>query len=361
MAKDLNDRLLEGKPLDLEGEPWPESSPADPSQNTLEKPAMLHWDGDDPALYETEPPAREWLIRAGLEEHAPGFLSRGEVGILAAPGSSGKTWAMVALAIAVALGRPWLGYRTTAKGGRVALLMAEETRDELRRRIRAQAAAMYVRPGDLAGRLSWVTRADMPPEGPTLVYPVDGPFSSLAGSLSPFGQRVLASLHEKAQERGPWDLIIADPLSAFGPPDCEIDNASATATMRAIERLCELPGNPAVLVTHHTRKGAGKEGAAEADDIRGASGLVNRARWAATLSRLPPSDRWPGSRFTCLQVVKSNYAPDVDPLVYVHPAQAHGAIRAADPDERATVTPKRKADTMPIAKKKPVTREDTDG
>lgn len=362
MGKDLNDRLLEGKPLDLEGEPWPETPPeSPPTKYPGDKPTPLLWEGDDPALYETEPPPREWLIRAGLDEQSPGFLSRGEVGILAAPGSSGKTWAMVALAIAVAMGRPWLGYRTTPKKGRVALLMAEETRDELRRRIRAQAAAMYIRPGELAGRLSWVTRADMPPEGPSLVYPSDGPFSSLAGSLSPFGQRVLTSLQAKAETQAPWDLIIADPLSAFGPPDCEIDNASATATMRAIEKLCELPGNPAVLVTHHTRKGAGKEGSAEADDIRGASGLVNRARWAATLSRLPSSERWPGSRFTCLQVVKSNYAPDVDPLVYVHAAQAHGAIRAADADERAAVTPKRKTDAAPVTKKKPASREDSDG
>lgn len=340
MGKDQNDRLLEGKSLDREGEPW-EISPAEPAERPLsdrngtEEPAPLDWTGDDPAWFTARIPPREWLVRAGKDILCPGFLPRGEVGILAAPGSSGKTWALVALALAVATARPWLGYFTVSKPGRVVFLAAEETENEIRRRIQAQAAMMGINPEKLAGRLLVLDRSRLPPEGPALVRPLDPRFVQLGGELSTFGRRVFDDLQKRAELQGPWDLIVLDPLSAFGPPDCEIDNASATATMRAVEHLCTLPGEPTVLVAHHTRKGAGKDGAPEADDIRGASGLVNRARWAATLQKQPSP--WDGVRVTSLQIVKANYSAEVSPLVYLHPTSlpgqpsvgAGGAIREA--------------------------------
>lgn len=345
MAKDQNDRIREGKPLDREGEPWEDDEPPPRDRNGETEAAPLDWGGEDPAWFQAVIPPRDWLVRAGTMALSPGFLPRGEVGILAAPGSSGKTWALVALALAVATGKSWLGYQTFPKaGGRVALLIAEETEDEIRRRIRAQAAMMGIRMSELAGHLLVLDRNRMPPEGPTLVRPLESRMSAggISGELSTFGRRVLEDLNRKAVEAGPWDLVIADPLSAFGPPDCEVDNAAATATMRAIEQLCSLPGEPAVLVAHHTRKGAGKEGPVEADDIRGAGGLVNRARWAATLQKLPSP--WEGVRVTSLQVVKANYSAEVPPLTYLHPHQtdagnpAYGAIREAYTNERLKVT-----------------------
>jgi hypothetical protein len=113
--------------------------------------------------------------------------------------------------------------------------------------------------------------------------------------------------------------------------------------MRAVEKLCTLPGAPTVLVAHHTRKGAGKEGALEADDIRGASGLVNRARWAATLQKQPSP--WDGIRVTSLQIVKANYSAEMPALLYLHPATlpnqptvlAGGAIREMMTGEMTTL------------------------
>ena len=152
MGKDQNDRLLEGKPLDREGEPWeiPASSPS--VREPVELPP-LDWTGEDPSWFTARIPPREWLVRVGGDVFAPGFLPRGEVGILAAPGSSGKTWALIALALAVATGRPWLGYFTTNTPGRVAFLGAEETENEIRRRIQAQALMMGIFLEDLAGRV----------------------------------------------------------------------------------------------------------------------------------------------------------------------------------------------------------------
>lgn len=351
MGKDQNDRLLEGKPLDRDGEPWeiPASSP--PNRQDGSELPPLDWTGDDAAWFTARVPPREWLVRAGTDVFAPGFLPRGEVGILAAPGSSGKTWALVALALAVATGRPWLGYFTGSLPGRVAFLGAEETENEIRRRIQAQALMMGVFLEDLAGRLLVLDRSRLPPEGPALVRASDPRIPGTGGELSTFGRRVLEDLRNRAVQQGPWDLIILDPLSAFGPPDCETDNASATATMRAVEQLCTLPGSPTVLLAHHTRKGAGKDGAPEADDIRGASGLVNRARWAATLQK--QASPWDGIRVTSLQVVKANYSAEVPPLMYLHPATlpgrptvlAGGAIREAMVGEIVTLRTKQESDS----------------
>jgi hypothetical protein len=113
--------------------------------------------------------------------------------------------------------------------------------------------------------------------------------------------------------------------------------------MREIEKLCELPGGPAVLVAHHVKKGdrseRGKSVEPDQDDIRGASGIVNRVRWAAILEKAGDRD---AMRFLRLTVVKGNYAPLREGLLYVQPdvlpgrphVSARGAIRATIGEEK---------------------------
>lgn len=293
--------------------------------------APLGWLEPDLEWLCRPPPDREWLVRTA---GGVGFLPRGEVGLLAAPGSSGKTWVLVALALALATGRSWLGMSTHARAGRVALVLAEETSDELRRRVQAQAALMEIDPAELIGRLRILTRESVP--GPLLLG-AEG-----AHAPSPFGRRLQADLEawaawgaaEGAAGAG-IDLVILDPLTGFGAPDCEVDNNAATATMRAVEQLTRLPGAPAVLVAHHTRK----QNAAERkkgepmdiDDVRGASGLVNRARWAAVLS--PVAAPWEGVRISRMDVLKANYCPPLQPVLLGHFHGGRGAVRACMPDE----------------------------
>ena len=101
------------------------------------------------------------------------------------------------------------------------------------------------------------------------------------------------------------------------------------------------------------------------DDIRGASGLVYRARWAASLSKAGEAGE---DRYLRLEVVKGNYGPAVSPLVYVQPGllphngrqnrKACGAIRAASdddllrlkaPEEKAEAEKQRKKQAAPPA------------
>jgi hypothetical protein len=238
------------------------------------------------------------------------------------------------------------------RSGRVAFLAAEEDGTELRRRFQAQAAMMGAPLAGLAGRILVLDRkgVDIHQEGPALVT------GTPSGGWAPsrFGRALLADLARRAEDGGPWDLVVVDPLSAFGSTDTELDSAAATATMREVERLCGLPGGPTVLVAHHIKKAdrdrkADPWGPPEADDIRGSSGIVNRARWAAVLEGLHLPDD--GRRFLRMSVVKGNYSPAGPPLFYTQPQQARGAIQAIEEHERALLP-----DGKP--KKKPVESND---
>ena len=243
-AKDVNDILRKGvDPLSV---PLEDARGGDRAAETdLEgnRGPILRWKGADPDWWTETIPAREWLVVAGNTENAPGYIPRGEVGILAGRGATGKTWALVALALAVATGKEWLGYRTAPRGGRgrVALLVAEETGDEVRRRVRAQADMMDIRLADLAGRIVVLDRSDMV-DGAALV-------TEETWQPTPFGLKVFASLRTEAKN-GDWDLVVLDPLSAFGPPDCETDNAAATYTMRDMAR----PSRPTRLPSSSSRR-----------------------------------------------------------------------------------------------------------
>jgi hypothetical protein len=128
-----------------------------------------------------------------------------------------------------------------------------------------------------------------------------------------------------AEQAGPgFALVILDPLSRFGGLEAEVDNGLATRTVGALERLTRLPGEPAVLVAHHERKGGGKG----TDAVRGASALVDGARWVA---RLQPVElggrRWrskAGHRAVWLRLVKTNYTPPLEAPCLVMLDSGHG-------------------------------------
>ena len=132
-------------------------------------------------------------------------------------------------------------------------------------------------------------------------------------------------------------LIILDPLSRFAGPDSETDNSAATRFVQSVESLTKAPGNPAVLLAHHTPKSTrGKDtDSLDANAVRGASALVDGVRWAATLLADSSGDG-DTIRTATLQLAKSNYTA---------PAPKHqvkrgdyGVLVALDSTERAQVT-----------------------
>ncbi|MBD2222775.1 AAA family ATPase, partial [Calothrix sp. FACHB-1219] len=81
-------------------------------------------------LLRTSPPAPDHVL--------PG-LPVGTLGLLVAPGGTGKTMLLVQTAVALAVGKPFLngamGKTSSSDPARVVLFAAEETVDELHRRL----------------------------------------------------------------------------------------------------------------------------------------------------------------------------------------------------------------------------------
>jgi RecA-family ATPase len=253
-------------------------------------------------------------------------LPVGKVGLLAAPGGVGKSSALAWLALAIATGRPWFGL-SIPRPGAVALILGEETSADVLRKLYFGARALHLTADELEAVQQRVFSMGTAGTDVALLQ------ADRQGQLhpSPFAEQLSRDLSEK----GPWRAILLDPLSRFSHAETEIDAAAATRTVEALERLSALPGTPAVLVAHHTRKLGRAEGAT-GDDIRGSSALRDGVRWAAVLEalearegdpRLPPQ----AQGAVRLSVVKSNVGRVPAPAIALR--EGGGALRDATPGE----------------------------
>jgi RecA-family ATPase len=245
-----------------------------------------------------QPAPRSWLLsRPDPEtngETSVGVLPLGKAGLLYAEGGTGKTFALTQLAVSVAVGRRWLDHFTCPNPGPVLLALAEEDPEEMKRRIWAVGRAMRL----TSAQEELVERR-------VVAVPLAGTMVSLfdadGASDSAFMCWLKAKLH-LAKE--PWRLVVLDPLSRFAGLDTEKDNAAATRFVQQVESLLKAPGNPTVLVAHHSRKPPSGGGQAQADvnNARGAKALTDGFRWSAELAHS-------GSEGATFKVTKSNYAP----------------------------------------------------
>lgn len=298
-----------------------------------------------------KPPRREYLLATKDDR---GVLAAGRVALLAAAGGAGKSYALCQLALAVAVAEQrqqhWLGTFEVRKGGRVLLVMGEEEEAEIRRRLYNAArvarlderdfaaAAANIVPMGLAGKddVALTRELERGEQGTT---------------ATDFAELLLATL----ESSGPWTCILVDPLSRFAGGDVEKDNAAATRLVQVLERFTHLPGNPTVIVAHHTRKG-GKDddGSKGVDDVRGASGLKDGARFVAVLEDVERVDE-KQPRLARFRVVKNNYGTWPPATVLARDEAHEGALRLATGDEV-----KRHEDARRTAEKKPDAKRKAD-
>jgi hypothetical protein len=259
-----------------------------------------------------------WLQRPAPERRAlltydgSCVLPMGKVGFFVGEGGIGKSWALTQLAVSVVTGVPWLDTFSIPEGsqGGVLMAMGEEDPEEMHRRLRDVVEAL----GLAAHHMSVLEK---------MLWPLP-----LAGHILEFlseGNRSWDHEHfeqvlRDAAPLGGWKLIVLDPASRFMGIDAEKDNAYATRFVQLLEQLTELPGNPTVLCSHHTNKTsrmtAGQGNRAGA--IRGASALVDGARWQGNLSYHWPEDATePDEGRAVFTVTKSNYGPKPEPVQLV--------------------------------------------
>ncbi len=260
------------------------------------------------------------------DEVVPGLAVK-QVGMLVAPGGTGKSYLGLELAAAVASGIAVAGGAMDAPTtiGRVVYAAAEEPVEELRSRVWSFT--------------QWL-RSD--PQIDPSVY------DRLQQQLDLRSFRGMTpEIMTRDGERGrTWDtfrrlaegarLLVIDPAARYHAA-AEIDNGLMTRLLQHIEAIAEETGC-AVLVVHHTSKLATLSGQGETQQAaRGASALTDGVRIQWNLSGLAeaeaaelgvePTQR---SFWLKLQVSKANYLPPQEP-VYLRRAEGGILTKAVPP------------------------------
>lgn len=214
-------------------------------------------------------------------------LRAGQVGVVAAPGGTGKSFFLMQLALSVATGYELITGISPKYAGPVRLLNFEDDNiDTTNRGI--DILNEFGLDDDLTERL--------------YLHPLAGYRLDLVNREGGVDQEAVKWL--KAQAEG-MRLVIVDPLSHITSSD-ENDNALRTLLVQTLKHIAR-EKECAILIAHHTNKG-------DADSaqgwLRGASALVDAARYVLTMQK------WKDSWRLRLQWVKLNgCAPIADMAV----------------------------------------------
>jgi hypothetical protein len=241
--------------------------------------------------------AQEWKIWTPDEIYADlapvdwlvgGVIARGQVGILAAYGSSLKSWAELDLLDALSEGRPWLG-RFDCKPCRALVIDYEAGSRELRRRLKRIARAHG------RARAERVSFVSMPPHFIT----------------DPAWMERVERLAED------YGLIAIDTLPAASPNEDENDTRFA-APLNLLKPIAERTGC-VFKALHHTRKS--REGDDDRETTRGTGALYNACDFELKLFRVKGED----GLFKCKHT-KSRCGKEVAPF----------GVRVLDDDDGGT-------------------------
>ncbi len=241
---------------------------------------------------EADIPPRPWIV--------PGYLLRGGVTLVVAPGGTMKSLLMLAWATALARGEPYGDFRPVGQMP-VVVFNVEDGPDEQNLRLSAIGRQFDVSSSDIAGK---VFRCG-PAEGGRLFAEDD------ARNLVP--TPAMAALEALIASSGAG-VLIADPLAELHGADENANGAmnAVIAAFRGLARRLKI----AVVLIHHTRKGANSPG--DADTARGGSSIIGAVRIALTLTTMSeedarrfgmPTDRANRSHYVRLDDAKANYSP----------------------------------------------------
>lgn len=220
------------------------------------------WDDIDHML-DTDPPPADMIL--------PG-LKPGSVGLISGQGAVGKSMLTLAAILGVVTGSDLFGQWTVGNPGDVVYLYAEEDPDDLHRRLRAQTVAANLQLGRAErDRIHTACLAVDPPK--LLTRRPDG--------VAQRTEDVIGQLEARLDAITNLRLIIVDPLVKFHTLE-ENSNGDMAQLMEFFTKWA-VQYHAAVILVHHTAKGG--DGKSQ-DAVRGASSIVNEARWQVAVNVL---------------------------------------------------------------------------
>jgi RecA-family ATPase len=229
----------------------------------------------------------------------------------------------------------WLGVHQPEAPGRSLIITAEDTTDEIRHRIYDNARAHGI--------------ATIPDGSIDIIDIHDVHMPLLDSECQPTEHA--SALIDLVGSRGPYSLVIPDPIARISGASIDGDNRAACALVTVFERVASA-ARGFVLGAHHTSQTARRTGITDATASRGATGLVDSARlvMVMTVENVDVSDtpQWSdlGEIITVTRA-KANHVRRWEPVQLRR--DEHGALlpldggareivarakAAADPDKR---------------------------
>lgn len=250
-------------------------------------------------------PKRRWLLH--------NTLPLGKVGMLVAPGGTGKSFLMIQLAVAVATHTRLADHWQVDSPGASLILCAEEDDEDLHHRLQDVLASTIAHtPASQQLIEQRVFIKSMLTEDNLMTHAND------------HGEMVLTEYVDRlvltAQQIPDLKLIIIDPASRFRGGN---ENAAQDTTrfVEALERLRSATDST-VLLVHHTNKGSMNADEVNQGASRGSSALTDGVRWQMSLSKPTKKQATDAGvsihnlhQFVLATITKNNGAPPQDPVL----------------------------------------------
>jgi RecA-family ATPase len=201
-----------------------------------------------------------------------------DVGVIVAPGGTGKTTLLLYEKIHIALGMPLYGLEIR-KPGPSLIVTAEDTREMLVARLRVMSEQMKLSPAAVATVMRDVRISDVCGTGFRLTRVVEDVVLP-----SPMVDVVIAECRDFHPV-----LVTADPAISFGVGESRVNDAEQGLVEAARRIRREL--NCCVRYVHHTGKANASEKAVTQYAGRGGSAMPDGCRMVAVLQPLTP-DEW---------------------------------------------------------------------
>ena len=212
-------------------------------------------------------PVFDWII--------PG-LRAGMVGLLVAPGGTGKSYLAAELAMSVAAGHSIFDKIAIDKSGPVRVIFFEDDEVDVAMR------------GDSIGREMQLRGVPLPNPAMYFCHSLAGKNLYLINSQGDEIEENIALLEQMCEG---MRLVILDPLTHLHQID-ENNNLQATKIITTLHAIA-LRTQCGIIVLHHTGKAATLNGQGHLQEAaRGGTGIVNSCRLVMNLSKHPDNKEW---------------------------------------------------------------------